>query len=628
MDINASPSKKNEFSRYYPLLFTIAVVVILFQYSFSSLEAIFYDLRIRFDFGLSNEDNIVLITMDEESDRFLGESYPYTYASHERLMARLTQGSSPRLVAYMVGLDEPVTNTEAAAQEKFRQHVIDYRFQGGNFRFGTNLDDRGEVLPPRELRDLGHSLGVINVDSLTFARDEVSRRAILNISGDSSIHLWAANAFRAKEGLRPLDSRLVQGAYYLPEADATFFLYRYFENPIEGQSRIRSIPFHRVAVGNFPAGYFDDKIVLVGSHNIEKQNDYVLSPFQKEEYRTPKLNIHAQIIESLIQNKSVVQISKNVTYGLCLLIAIFLSYIVSIFRPTRGLLITASVMVGIVIFSYLIFSLFGLWLYTTHLVLTVFVVYYIGVPFRAIGEHQRRFAIQEEAKLIKKVENLKQNFISLMSHDLKTPVAKIAGTADVLLQQHKADRELAKGLNYIIDSTKELNKFITSILDLTKIESRNLTLNIVSKDINILIESIVESLEPEAQRKQMKIETELAPLYPIQYDVDLMRRVISNLVENGIKYAGENTRIMIKSWDDEKWVYVTIEDNGVGIPEEDLEHVFDKFYRVKNDASHVIKGSGLGLYLVKYFVELHGGAISVESNVGQGTKFTVQLKNM
>lgn len=621
-------SKKSEFSRFYPLFFTLVVVFILFQYSFSSLEAIFYDLRVKYDLGLKFEDNIVLVTMDEESDRFLGESYPYTYASHERLMTRLTLDGKPKLIAYLVNLEEPITDTEASAQERFRQRIIDYRVWGGGFRFGTDLGEGGEVLPPRELRDLGHSLAIVNVDSLTFARDEVTRRAILNISGDSSIHLWAANFARAKVGKSNLDSSVVKGSYYLPEADATFFMYRYFDNPLEGKSRIKRIPFHRVAVGNFPAGYFEDKIVLVGSRNIEKQSDFVLSAFNKEDYRTPKINIHAQILQSLLQNKSVYQLPKLITYVLCVVISVFLSFIVSILRPTRGLIITAAVMIGVVLLSYLIFTVLGLWLYTTHLVLSVFVVYYIGVPFRAIGEHQRRYAIQEEAKLIKKVENLKQNFISLMSHDLKTPVAKIAGTADVMLQQHRADKELSKGLKYIIDSTKELNKFITSILDLTKIESRDITLNIASKDVNKLIESVVESLEPEAQKKGMKIESVLSPLYPIEFDQDLIRRVISNLVENAIKYSGDNTSITIRTEDDERWVYISIEDNGAGIPPSDLEHVFDKFYRVKNDASHVIKGSGLGLYLVKYFVELHGGKISVESTLGIGTKFKVQLKNM
>ena len=174
---------------------------------------------------------------------------------------------------------------------------------------------------------------------------------------------------------------------------------------------------------------------------------------------------------------------------------------------------------------------------------------------------------------------------------------------------------------------KDLNKFITSILDLTKVESRNLDLKKVSKDINPIIQNIVDGLVFEAAEKKINFKLDLSPLYPVQIDVGLVLRVISNLIENAIKYSGENSTISINTWDDEKWVYLKIQDNGVGINETDIEHIFDKFYRVKNDASHSIKGTGLGLYLVKYFVELHGGKITAESKVGEGTSFNILLKN-
>jgi signal transduction histidine kinase len=277
--------------------------------------------------------------------------------------------------------------------------------------------------------------------------------------------------------------------------------------------------------------------------------------------------------------------------------------------------------------SYLLFVFMGLWLYTAHLVVTVFVVYYIWIPFRAIGEYQRRYAIQEETKLLKQVEKLKQNFLSLMSHDLKTPVAKIAGVADNLYTQNSGNPDIREKSQLIIDSTKELNKFISSILDLTKIESSNFGLNKISKDINSLIENVVKDLNFSANQKQVQIKKQLAPLYPIEIDVTLITRVISNLVENAIKYSGAGTIVEVNTWDDEKWVYIEIKDNGVGIPVEELSNIFEKFYRIKNDANHSIKGTGLGLYLVKYFVELHGGVISVDSIAGKETKFLVKLVN-
>jgi hypothetical protein len=106
-----------------------------------------------------------------------------------------------------------------------------------------------------------------------------------------------------------------------------------------------------------------------------------------------------------------------------------------------------------------------------------------------------------------------------------------------------------------------------------------------------------------------------------------MHRVLSNLIENAIKYAGKGKIITIKTWDDADWVFVKVSDNGVGISQDDLQHIFDKFYRVKNDSTHSIKGSGLGLYLVKYFVELHSGTISANSRLNEGTSFIIKLKN-
>ena len=614
-----------DISGMYPVFFTIIFVIVLLQYSFSALEAIFYDLRIKYDFGINLRKDIVTIVMDEESDEFLGEKYPYTYASHQRMISKLIK-DEPAIINYFGALQEPENESERDYLLKFKSNLLEFAHTGGNFRFGTDMDTWGEQRPPFELQELGFSLALINIDNSTFAKDDISRRAILSISGESTLHLWTANKFRAKNDLEPLDSKSLFGSYYLREADANFVLYRFYGNPTVDSNDILRIPFHRVLTGNFPAGFFKDKIVLVGPSYISNSSDYILSPYSREEYKTPRLALHATIIESLLQDKTIFQVPRVITSFLCVMIALVLSITISRVNPTKGLIITICTILGILIIGFLIFSILGLWIYLSHLVLTVFVVYNIWVPFRAIAEYQTRYAIQEETKLLKQVENLKQNFISLMSHDLKTPVAKIAGMADVL-RQKASDIDLKNGLTSIIDSTKELNRFITSILDLTKIESSNLSIVKTSKDVNKLIQQTVENLTFEAQNKNIKISLNLAPLYPIELDSTLMARVFSNLIENALKYSPEDSRVTITTWDDAQWVYIKIEDNGVGIPENDLKHIFDKFYRVKNDSIHKIKGTGLGLYLVKYFVELHGGTIHVTSSINKGTSFEIKLKN-
>lgn len=615
-----------ESTNYYPLIFTIIFVVILFQYSFSALESIFYDFRVRYDIGASAKKEIVVVYIDEESDEFLGESYPYTYVSHHKMFERLKE-DKPLVVNYFINLIEPDTDVGEEDLIKFKKQIQDFTNQGGKFRFSSTIDDWGNQLPPEELREVGHSLSLINIDALAFAKDDVCRRMILNSSGEDSIHMWTANQYRKIKGKESLNAKTMQGSYYVKAADATFSLFRYPVNPLDEGGQVKSIPFHRVRVGNFPPGFFKDKIVLVGSKYLSNSADFLMTPFNKQVKNAPVLNVHAAMIESLINNKTVKEVPNNISYILCILISLFLSLAISRVKPSDGLLLTLILIVGTIISAYLLFVIFGYWIYISHIVLTVFIVYYIWVPFRAIGEYQIRYAIQEETKLLKKVENLKQNFISLMSHDLKTPVAKIAGLADVTRNQHRGNPDLEKNLSSIIDSTKELNGFITSILDLTKIESRNLDLNLVSKDLNLLIEEVVGELNFQAKQKQIKVEVDLAPIYPIQMDLTLIKRVLSNIIENAIKYSNNNTNVVVKSWDDDSWVYVEVKDTGPGIPDSDIEYIFEKFYRVKNDASHSIKGTGLGLYLVKYFVELHGGEISVESVVNNGTTFLVKLKN-
>jgi signal transduction histidine kinase len=614
-----------EFSKFAPLLVTLSFILILIQYSFHSLESIFFDLWIKNDLSSNKLKNpIVLISLDEESDQFLGETYPYTYASHKRLMDRLLE-DSPALINYFVSLLEPDSAVELRYQQEFLEQLKSFSPIGERFRFGTEIDNFGEQIPPEELRELGYHLSQIYKDQLVFSKDEVVRRSILNISGEDSLHLWSAKRYRQIRGEALIDATAYPGAYYNSEADANFTLFKYSSNPATSETRV--IPFHRVVVGNFPKNFFKDKIVLVGPQYLSNVGDYVLTPFEKDSAKTPKLAIHGHIIDALISERTVREVPDFYTHFASILIAVILSFIISRVQPVKGLVITILLIVSLLGLSYGVFVLFGWWFKLAHLVLSVFVVYYIWVPFRAIEEYQTRYAIQEESKLLKQVDNLKQNFISLMSHDLKTPVAKIAGIADILKIKFSNTPEQVELIDNVVNSTKELNNFINSILDLTKIESQNLTLKKESRDINKIIESIAKKLEFEAESKQMTIELELSPLYPIEVDTVLMNRVISNLIENGIKYAGKGKTIWVKTWDDPDWIYVEIKDNGLGIAPEDLGHIFDKFYRVKNDSTHSIKGSGLGLYLVKYFIELHNGFISATSRPGEGTSFIIKLKN-
>lgn len=618
--------KKIKYSNYYSFIFTVIFIVVLLQYPFSLFDAIFYDFWVKFDVGVSPESSVVVVAMDEESDQFLGETYPYTYATHARFLEKILQ-DQPAVINFLPVLQEPYTESDKEYAERFVSLVEEAKNKKTYFRFGTSIDAWGEQLPPKELQQLGYSISLLNVDSLTFAKDDVNRRAILNISGEDSLHLWSAKKYDQLHDKNKVDVNSFQGSYYNLEADANFALFRYSSSSLDEDTKLKKIPYHRIVVGNFPKGFFKDKVVVIGPQYISNPENFIATPFSKEESRSPKLNVHALIIDALIKGKTVIAIPQWVTSILAIIITLLSSFVISRVQPAKGLLLTSLTLFGIFIVAYLLFVGLGVWLKIAHLVLSIFVVYYIWVPLRAIAEYQRRYKIEEEAKIIQRVDKLKQNFISLMSHDLKTPVAKIAGITDLLKLKTNPTSEQVELIDNINRSTTELNNFITSILDLTKVESRDISLNKENKDINKLIEVAANKLRFEANNAEMTIETELEPLYPIQIDVKLMDRVISNLLGNAIKYAGTGKKVTVKTWDDSAFVYVEIADNGVGIAKDDLENIFDKFYRVKNDSNHAIKGSGLGLYLVKYFIELHDGTIEVRSEVGEGTTFTIKLKN-
>jgi hypothetical protein len=157
------------------------------------------------------------------------------------------------------------------------------------------------------------------------------------------------------------------------------------------------------------------------------------------------------------------------------------------------------------------------------------------------------------------------------------------------------------------------------------VESQGFQLNLQSKDINNLLTEVVRKHEFLAKIKYIQIIMELEPIFPVPVDPDLIKQVFSNLVENAIKYSNDHTRILICSEEQDGRVMIQIIDQGPGIPTDELPHIFMKFFRSKNAKSSPIKGSGLGLYLAKYFTELHGGKIVVESICGNGSTFTVEL---
>ena len=224
------------------------------------------------------------------------------------------------------------------------------------------------------------------------------------------------------------------------------------------------------------------------------------------------------------------------------------------------------------------------------------------------------------------LDESRQEFVSNVSHELKTPLTSMKVLADSLLMQEEAPVELYKEfMGDIAEEIERENKIITDLLSLVKMDKKAASLNIEPVDINDLLELILKRLRPIASKKN--IEMVLESFRPVTAEVDEGRLTLAftNLVENAIKYNKENGWVHVSLDADHKFFYVKVMDSGMGIPEESLDYIFERFYRVDKSHSNEIDGTGLGLAIAKSAVLVHKGAIKVSSQLGEGTTFSVRI---
>ena len=227
---------------------------------------------------------------------------------------------------------------------------------------------------------------------------------------------------------------------------------------------------------------------------------------------------------------------------------------------------------------------------------------------------------------MKVLDESRQEFVSNVSHELKTPMTSMKVLADSLVGQQGVPEELYQ--EFLSDITAEIdreNKIITDLLSLVKMDKKSTDVNIVNMNINQLLENILKRLRPIAD--QRKIDLILDSFRPVDADVDEVKftLAISNLVENGIKYNVEEGWVRVTLDADHKFFYVTVADSGLGIPEDSLDRIFERFYRVDKSHSREIGGTGLGLAITRSSVAMHHGTIRVFSKEGEGTTFTVRI---
>ena len=241
---------------------------------------------------------------------------------------------------------------------------------------------------------------------------------------------------------------------------------------------------------------------------------------------------------------------------------------------------------------------------------------YLSKTFNNMLEHIENQFIREK------------QFSSDAAHELRTPISVILSHCEYMLQDMELKTEEREEIEIMYEKSQYMSSLIDALLLISRTEKKNYKINMDEIDLSVLAESVVDDMTIEAEDKniQIKLVDQLEdPIYT--GDMTLLVRLFTNLISNSIKYGKENGNILVQLREEKGLILLFFEDNGIGIPKDSLEKIWDRFYQVENSRAHS-KGFGLGLFMVRRIVQLHKGTIEVSSTFGEGTRFAITLPRM
>lgn len=248
-----------------------------------------------------------------------------------------------------------------------------------------------------------------------------------------------------------------------------------------------------------------------------------------------------------------------------------------------------------------------------------------GLAIERIELQQRLMLEHAETQRLEELNRMKSYFVSSVSHELKTPLTSIRMFAELLQRNPTIASEKSQEYLKIIEGeTDRLTRLINNVLDFAKVERGLKEYTLIECNINPIVESVIATLQYQIQMRGFQLVADAQPGLPaVAADPDAVAESLVNLVANSMKYSTEHRFIRIATFGRNGHVGVTVEDRGIGIAREHLLHIFDPFYRVREETAHRAGGAGLGLALVKHIMDSHNGTIHVTSTPGQGTTVTL-----
>lgn len=229
------------------------------------------------------------------------------------------------------------------------------------------------------------------------------------------------------------------------------------------------------------------------------------------------------------------------------------------------------------------------------------------------------------------ISRLEQSFTQIKkfaadaSHELRTPLTILQGELEIALHSKKTPEEYEEVLISALEEVSRLSNVVESILELSRAETGQIAINLKMDNISKIVEEVAEDISIIAEQKQIQIDKQIEPNIFVPIDSLRIHQALINLLDNATKYSRQGGVVWIKLYKDTDYAIITVEDNGIGIPKEDLNNIFDRMYRAKKNEKSGIKGYGIGLSIVKWIVEAHQGTIEVESEVNKFTRFTIKL---
>jgi PAS domain S-box-containing protein len=245
---------------------------------------------------------------------------------------------------------------------------------------------------------------------------------------------------------------------------------------------------------------------------------------------------------------------------------------------------------------------------------------------RAMRENYTR-ELELRNREVERANQLKSEFLASMSHELRTPLHTVIGFAELLNEELEGplNEKQKRFIGHIHKDSMHLLELINDVLDLSKIEAGKLRIQREVFDLKTCVEETVASVRPGAAIKSIAIETDIAVSTAIYADRVRFKQILYNLLSNAVKFTTERGRICVEARLRQEFLEISVTDTGIGIPKDQQDAIFDKFYQVGSTTKGVREGTGLGLAITKALIEEHGGQISVDSEIGKGSRFTFTI---